>query len=185
LFDINLVPKEVFFTKGVGRHKNQLQSFELALRKAGVQHQNIVLVSSIFPPQCKIIGRKEGLSKLVPGNITFCVFATNATDEKGRLISASVGLAVPGDKNTYGYLSEYHGFGMTDEKAGKYAEELAATMLASCLGISFDESLPFESKEQIFKMSKKIVKTTNITQSALGEKQGIWTTVFAAAVFIM
>jgi hypothetical protein len=33
-------------------------------------------------------------------------------------------------------------------------------------------------------MSGKIVRTTNITQSAVGNKDGLWTTVFAAAVFI-
>jgi hypothetical protein len=44
--------------------------------------------------------------------------------------------------------------------------------------------LDWDEREQIFKMSGKIVRTTNITQSAVGNKDGLWTTVFAAAVFI-
>jgi arginine decarboxylase len=181
----SFVPRTVFFTKGVGRHRHKLRSFELALRDAGVQHQNLILVSSIFPPQCKILSRSEGITKLIPGQITFCVYATNSTSEKNRLIAASVGLAIPEDKYVYGYLSEYHGFGVADEKAGRYAEDLAASMLASSLGIEFDDNLTFETKERVFKLSGKIVKTSNITQSAIGDQNEFWTTVFAGAVFIL
>jgi hypothetical protein len=84
----------------------------------------------------------------------------------------------------HGYLSEHHSFGETDEKAGDYAEDLAASMLATTLGIEFNPELDWDEREQIFKMSGKIVRTTNITQSAVGNKDGLWTTVFAAAVFI-
>ena len=67
------VPKKVFFTKEVGVHKEKLQSFELALRKAGIEKFNIVKVSSIFPPNCKIISRNKGLEQLIPGEIVYCV----------------------------------------------------------------------------------------------------------------
>ena len=33
-------------------------------------------------------------------------------------------------------------------------------------------------------MSGKIVKTRSITQTAVGDKEGLWTTVLAAAVFV-
>jgi len=39
-----MIPKYFFLTKGVGRHKEQLQSFELALRDAGIQYCNLVNV---------------------------------------------------------------------------------------------------------------------------------------------
>src|SRR5207302_2033465 len=55
-----MVPKKVFFTKGVGVHKEKLASFEMALRVAGLAHCNLVLVSSIYPPGCKIIPKEEG-----------------------------------------------------------------------------------------------------------------------------
>jgi arginine decarboxylase len=132
-----------------------------------------------------MVSRAEGIARLVPGQITFCIYATNSTHEKNRLIAASVGLAVPEDRNAYGYLSEYHGFGVSDEKAGRFAEDLAASMLAGSLGIEFDDDLAFETKERAFKLSGKIVRTSNITQSAVGDQNGSWTTVFAGAVLIV
>lgn len=182
-----MIPKEIFFTKGVGKHKEKLQSFEMALRAAGIEKCNIVSVSSIFPPGCKIIQRSHGLSKLKPGQITFCVLARNATSEPNRLLAASIGLAIPANKSIYGYLSEHHSFGETEEKAGEYAEDLAASMLASTLGIKVNDNLGWDEKEQIYKLGGQgqIVRTMNITQSAVADKTGLWTTVVAAAVFIM
>jgi arginine decarboxylase len=179
-----MVPKKVFFTKGVGVHKEKLASFEMALRVAGLARCNLVLVSSIYPPGCKIIPKDEGLKLLQPGEIVFAVYDRESNNEPNRLIAASVGLAIPADSSMHGYLSEHHSFGETDEKAGEYAEDLAASMLATTLGIEFNPELDWDEREQIFKMSGKIVRTTNITQSAVGNKDGLWTTVFAAAVFI-
>jgi arginine decarboxylase len=179
-----MVPKRVFFTKGVGVHKEKLASFELALRAAGLAHCNLVLVSSIYPPGCKIIPKEEGLKFLRPGEIIFAVYDRESNNEPNRLVAASVGLAIPADPSMHGYLSEHHSFGETDERAGEYAEDLAASMLATTLGIEFDPELDWDEREHIFKMSGKIVRTSNITQSAVGNKDGLWTTVFAAAVFI-
>jgi arginine decarboxylase len=179
-----MVPKKVFFTKGVGVHKEKLASFEMALRVAGLAHCNLVLVSSIYPPGCKTIPKEEGLKLLRPGEIVFAVYDRESNNEPNRLVAASVGLAIPSDSSMHGYLSEHHSFGETDEKAGEYAEDLAASMLATTLGIEFNPELDWDEREQIFKMSGKIVRTTNITQSAVGHKDGLWTTVFAAAVFI-
>jgi pyruvoyl-dependent arginine decarboxylase len=106
-----MVPKKIFFTKGVGKHKERLTSFELALRDAGIASQNLVRVSSIFPPQCKVITRKEGLTYLDHGEVVFSVIAENSTREPHRLIVSSIGVAIPADRNTYGYLSEHHSFG--------------------------------------------------------------------------
>ena len=38
----DMVPKRIFFTKGVGKHRERLTSFELALRDAGIAAQNLV-----------------------------------------------------------------------------------------------------------------------------------------------
>ncbi|PIR87531.1 MAG: arginine decarboxylase, pyruvoyl-dependent [Candidatus Harrisonbacteria bacterium CG10_big_fil_rev_8_21_14_0_10_45_28] len=180
-----MVPKKVFFTKGVGRHKDYLQSFELALRDAGIETQNLVTVSSIFPPGCKRISKDEGLKYMKAGSIRFCVMSRNATNEPNRLIAASVGLGIPKDKNQYGYLSEHHSFGETEDKAGEYAEDLAASMLASTLGIEFDPDKAWDEREKQYKASGKFITTTNITQSAMGHKDGLWTTVLTSAVFIL
>lgn len=179
------VPKKVFFTKGVGRHQERLPSFELALREAGIEKCNLVMVSSIFPPFCKRMYRDDGLKQLKPGQITFCVMARNETNEPNRLIVSSVGAAMPADPSQYGYLSEHHSHGETDAKAGDYAEDLAAQMLATTLGVPFDPNTSYDERKETWKISDKIVNTMNITQSAVGDKNGLWTTVISAAVFIM
>jgi len=178
------VPRKIFFTKGVGRHKEKLQSLELALRKAGIEKCNLVRVSSIFPPNCKIVSRSHGINLLAPGQIVFCVMSTNETNEPNRMISASVGLAVPAEPNHYGYLSEHHAHGETGEISGDYAEDLAASMLASTQGVEFDPEKNYDERKEIYRMSGKIVKSRNITQSAKGDKRGLWSTVVAAAVFL-
>lgn len=178
------VPTRIFFTKGVGRHKDYLQSFELALRDAKIEKCNLVTVSSIFPPGCKRIPTEEGLKELQAGQITFAVMARNATNEPNRLIAASIGVATPADSTQYGYLSEHHPFGETDERAGDYAEDLAATMLATTLGVEFNADTGWDEREKLYKMSGKIVKTYNITQSAEGDKNGLWTTVIASAILL-
>jgi arginine decarboxylase len=181
---ITFVPQRVFFTKGVGVHKDKLASFELALRDAGVEKCNLVHVSSIYPPNCKLITKEEGLSQLQSGQITFCVMAKSETNEPNRLISSAVGLAIPKDTTNYGYLSEHHAFGETAKKSGEYAEDLAASMLATTLGIEFNPEQAWEEREQIYKASGQVFKTTNISQSAEGNKDGLWTTVITVAVLL-
>src|SRR5215469_10225325 len=180
----DFMPKECFFTKGVGRHVHKLQSFELALRDAGIEKQNLVRVSSIYPTSCKIIPTKEGQPKLKPGQITFVVLAEAATDEPNRLICAGIGLAIP-RSHPYGYIAEHHGYGMSEKKTEDLVEDLAATMLATTLGIPFDPNQAWDEREQQYKLSGEIVKTRAIVQTAEGDKTGLWTSVIAAAVFIM
>src|SRR6266576_2246612 len=141
-----MVPKRIFFTKGVGKHRERLTSFELALRDAGIAAQNLVRVSSIFPPQCKLIARSQGLKYLDPGEVVFAVVAENSTHEPHRL--------------------------------------LAAEMLATTLNVEFDPDRSWDEKKEIYRISNKIVRTANVTQSAVGDKRGLWTTVIASAIFI-
>ena len=179
-----MVPTHMFLTRGVGVHREKLASFEEALRGAGVAYCNLVSVSSILPPNCKIIPRSRGEKLLNPGEITYSVMARCETNERNRLISSSIGVAIPeGRHRTYGYLSEHHAYGETDEEAGEYTEDLAAQMLATTLGIEFDPDVAWKEREQVFKMGGKIVRTQNITQSAIG-KSNLWATVVALAVFI-
>jgi len=178
-----LVPTKVFLTKGVGRHKYQLKSFEQALQKAGVAQQNLVQVSSILPPKCKIISRENGLRKLIPGEICYCVMARADTNEHGRLVASSVGVAVPKDGKKWGYLSEVHGHGMNRQQAGDMAEDLAAGMLGTTLGLELDPDKAWSEKAQAYKSSGLFIKTTNVTQTAEGQ-EGLWTTTVAVAMFL-
>lgn len=181
----NFIARQIFLTRGVGRDKEKLTSLERAFRNAGIAPFNLVHISSIIPPQAKIVSRRRGLAQLKPGQIVFCVMSRNATCEPHRLITSSIGLAIPTNADHHGYLSEFSGYGMTDEKAGDYAEDLAATMLATILNVEFDPDSSYDEKKQIWRLSDEIVKTSNITQSAIGDKNGRWTTVVTAAVFVL
>ena len=181
-----LTPKKMFFTKGVGYHRNKLQSFELALRNAGIEKCNLVSVSSIFPPDCKIISRETGIKSLAPGQITFTVMARESTNEPNRLVAAALGLAQPKDKKQYGYISEHHGFGETMKKASDYAEDLAATMLASTLGIELDPDKAWNERKQLYitDTNRQFI-SRSIAQTAKGHKDGLWTTVIACVIMLL
>jgi arginine decarboxylase len=166
------VPKMMFLTKGKGLHKDYLTSFELALRDEEIADLNLVSVSSIKP--------------LMPGQIVFTVLARSSTNEPNRLIAASLGLARPADDTQqHGYLSEHHPTGETAQKAGDYAEDMAMEMLATTLGLPNDPTLTWDQRKEEWKLSGKIYKTQNITQSAEGNKDGLWTTVISAAILIL
>lgn len=181
---MRLIPRNMFLTRGVGIHKEKLTSFEMALREAGIAHFNIVRVSSIFPPRCKIISQQEGLGLLQAGEIVFTVLAEMATNEPGRRIAASIGLARPADPDRYGYLSEHHTYGQTEEEAADYAEDLAATMLATTLGIEFDADKDYNARKEQYQMGGQIVESTSVTMAVNAAPGGVWTTVICAAVLV-
>ena len=176
-------PSKMFLTKGVGKHREKLASFEMALRHAGIAQCNLVRVTSILPGNCKLISREEGQKLLTPGQVVFCVISDNATCEPHRLIAASVGVSIPNEPSHYGYLSEHHSFGETEEKAGDYAEDLAASMLATVLGVEFDPNTSYDERKEVWRLSQEIVVTRNVSQSAIGDKDGLWTSVVAGAIF--
>ena len=181
---VHFTPREAFLTKGVGVHKERLTSFEMALRKARIACYNLVSVSSIFPPYCKLVPVERGLKKMRAGQIAYCVMARSETNENRRLISASIGLAIPKDPAMYGYLSEHHSYGEDEEHAGEYSEDLAASMLCTVLGVDYDMDATYDERKAIWKISGRIYRTTNCTQTAQGAKNGWWTTVIAATTFV-
>ncbi len=178
------VPSRLFLTKGLGVANEQLTSFEMALRDAGISQFNLVNVSSIFPPRCKLISREAGLKDLRAGQIVFCVLSRNSTNEPYRQIAASTGIAIPNDRDQYGYISEHHSFGENEKKASDHAEDLAATMLATILGVDFDPDKSYDERKEIWRISGQIYRSTSITETARGNTRGKWTTVVAAAVFL-
>jgi arginine decarboxylase len=182
--EVRFVPRKLFLTRGVGINKEKLNSFEMALRNAGIAHLNIVRVSSIFPPGCKIASPEEGLAALEAGEVTFVVLAEMATNEPGRRIASSIGIAIPADQKMYGYLSEHHTYGQTEKEAGDYAEDLAASMLATLLGVPFDLDKDYNERREQYRMGGHIVDSTSITQTAEGASGGVWTTVVSAAVLL-
>jgi arginine decarboxylase len=177
------VPTKAFLTKGVGRHKEKLTSFEMALRDAHLASYNLVRVSSIFPPLCELVDREEGQSNLLPGQVLFTVVAESSTNEPSRLVSASIGLAMPSDASHHGYISEHHSYGQNEMVAGEYAEDLAASMLATVLGVPFDPDTAWDQRREQWLLSGEIVRTLNVTSCAECGEDGRWTTVVAAVAF--
>lgn len=175
----------MFFTRGTGKHKESLQSFEEALRDAGIAGMNLVRVSSIFPANCKIVSRQRGLEQLTPGQIVFCVLAECRTNEPNRLAGAGIGLAVPADNKKHGYIAEYHGFGMKQRVCIDYVEDMAATMLATTQGIDLDPDKAYNERKEIYQAKGLIVRTRASVQTVEGDKNGLWTTAVAAAVLIL
>jgi arginine decarboxylase len=181
-----MLPKKMFFTKGVGYHKDELQSFEHALRNAGIEKYNLVSISSILPPECRIVPTSEGLKALTTGQITFLVMSRLNTNEPNRLVTAAIGLAQPHDKKQYGYISEHHAYGETMKKAKDFSEDLAATMLASTLGIELDPDTAWDERKKLYITDKdRKFATRSIAKSAEGHKDGLWTTVVACAVMLL
>ncbi|MCA1597216.1 MAG: arginine decarboxylase, pyruvoyl-dependent, partial [Chloroflexi bacterium] len=164
-------------------HKDKLGSFEMALRDAGIEVCNLVSVSSILPPECEIIPREVGEKELSAGAITFCVLARNESSEPHRVVSASIGMAQPEDRSLYGYLSEHHPYGETEQEAGDYAEDLAAEMFASSRGLEIDVDKAYLEDEDLWLIGAQRVKTYHIAVSASPER-GSWCSVLAAAVFL-
>jgi arginine decarboxylase len=177
-------PTRMFLTKGVGVHRHALTAFEFALRDADIEQQNLVYVSSILPPHCQVVACETGVEALKPGDITFCVLARSETNEFGRHVYASLGLARPADPEMYGYISEQHGYGRTAEAAGEESEDLAATMLASTLGLDFDPDAAWNERKQTYEHSNLIIDSTSITATAVCGPDDRWTCVIAAAVFL-
>ncbi len=177
------LPTSMFLTQGIGVHRHRLTAFELALRDADIEQQNLVSISSILPPRCQLVAREVGVATLRPGEITFSVLARAETDEPGRRVHASIGLARPADPDMYGYIAEHHGCGMTADQSGEYSEDLAATMLASTLGIEFDPEAAWNERKKVYEHSQLIIDSLSITAAAEGDASGLWTCAVAAAVF--
>ncbi|HSG82719.1 MAG TPA: arginine decarboxylase, pyruvoyl-dependent [Gemmatimonadota bacterium] len=178
------VATKIFLTKGVGTHRERLSAFEMALRDAQIARYNLVNVSSIFPPHCELIELEEGIELLSPGQIVFAVMSRLDTNEPSRLIASSIGVAIPKEPSQFGYLSEHHEYGQNDQTAGDYAEDLAASMLATILGVPFNPDTAWDEQRAQWQVSGKIVKTSNITQTAEGPDDGKWVSVVTAAVLL-
>ncbi|NMC51251.1 pyruvoyl-dependent arginine decarboxylase [Candidatus Kuenenbacteria bacterium] len=185
--NLPLIPSEVFFTRGWGNGRSKDISRRLALRAAGIGDYNIVNVDdAILPPKCKVISRFAGLSKLRRGEFIFCVLSCSSDSEPNRLVSSAVGWAWTPDTEQDGFVSRCALNGQTGIKTGDEAEDLAATMLASNLGIEFDPEKAWREREETYQAAGQDIRTSRLFQSRrCGPDKNIWTTVVTAAVFLM
>jgi arginine decarboxylase len=155
-------PSKVFLTKGVGKHKEKLASFELALRDAGIADYNIVRVTSILPPHAQLISKEKGIQNFKPGQIIYCVMAENVAHGH-KPVGVSLAVAIPKNRNKIGYFAELMGTHNETKDLAKRAEDLASMILETIIGID-------------------VAETRSVLQVAQGDKD-LWTTVVASAVF--
>jgi len=92
-------------------------------------------------------------------------------------------MAIPSDKEHYGYISEHHSFGEEEKELGDFAEDLASTMLATTLGVDFDPEIGYDERREVYLMSGKIIDSISMPVSAIGTGN-MWTTTVSAVVFI-
>ncbi len=57
-------------------------------------------------------------------------------------------------------------------------------MLAATQGIELDPDKAYDERREIYKAKGLVVRTRDNVQTAEGDKNGRWTTVVAAAVFV-
>jgi arginine decarboxylase len=179
------IPKNIFLTKGTGVHSERLASFELALRSAGIASFNLISVSSILPPHCEIIDSGKGVSMLQPGQVVPVVLSRSDSDKADTLIGSGVGVAIPRNRNDYGYLSEHHAIDMGKQQVEDYVEDLAAEMLATTYGLQFDPDASWDEKRELWTIDNRIVETKSIVEVSPSDSSGQWTTVVCAAVLIV
>lgn len=178
------VPTGVFWAKGFGSHPNEIASFEMALRAARIAAFNLVPVSSIFPPPCRIVTRSQGLKRLKPGQIVHCVLSKVSSREPGQRLAASIGFAIPSDIDAYGCFFEHQATGKLAGKAGRYAADLSAEMLATLRGVRIVQSWSPERRRKAWLASGKIKRAMNVTQKTTAEAGNVYTTAVVAAVLL-
>lgn len=165
----DFVPKKIFFTNGTGSHKEPLEAFHFALKDAGIEKYNIVNVSSIIPPFCEVIDTERGLQELKTGQILFCVMARETSNQKDKIIGASISCAFLKNQNVLGYIAEHHSTECTSEKSlSEYTEKLATSLL----------SLKIET------LNHHQINVITTTQVAKVQEDRLHTDVIAAAVFL-
>jgi len=73
------------------------------LLHAGIGNTNIVKMSSIVPPHCKLVAPIA----LPAGALVPAAYAAITSDTPGEIIAAGVAIALPTDENQNGLIMEY------------------------------------------------------------------------------
>jgi len=97
------MPTRYFLASGASDGYTPLNAFDGALLKAGIGNTNIVKMSSIVPPHCKLVAPIA----LPPGALVPTAYAAITSDIPGEIISAGIAVALPEDENQNGLIMEY------------------------------------------------------------------------------
>ena len=96
-------PTQYFLVSGASDGYTPLNAFDGALLRAGIGNTNIVKMSSIVPPHCKLVAPIA----LPPGALVPTAYAAITSDVPGEIISAGIAVALPEDENQNGLIMEY------------------------------------------------------------------------------
>ncbi|MDI3270199.1 MAG: arginine decarboxylase, pyruvoyl-dependent, partial [Bacillota bacterium] len=96
-------PDIVKLAVGKGEGSTLLNAFDCALLEAGIGNLNLIRVSSILPPGCRL---KEGFD--VPaGSLAPTAYGYLMSDEPGERIAAAIGVGF--SENDHGVIMEFSG----------------------------------------------------------------------------
>ena len=181
------VPKRLFFTKGVGAHEQQRVAMHHALRDAGVSDCNLVKVSSVIPPGCRIISRREGAKLLRPGNIVFAVIAMSETKEPHQRATVALGWATPDQDGVPGYIAEIEeeqAKGKTAKSAGDEVGQMALTLVAERLQTRIDSKSLWARSKRVHRIGGTTVHCGCITSTIIGDEKERYLSAVALALYL-
>ena len=96
----------IFITSSVGRGITKITAFDAALRGAGIANTNLIVLSSIIPPNSHIKFGIPDIPKKRFGDRLYVVKAENTTDIKGKSIASGIGWVMEVN-NTFGLFVEH------------------------------------------------------------------------------
>lgn len=112
-----MIAKQCCISKGVGKSKNGLPSFDRALIEAGVGNYNLVRLSSILPAECKWVDVKDLPQYLKEGSLLPTAYSTITSDVLGDTLISTIGVGIPKDVKNVGVIMEYSDKNISEEKA--------------------------------------------------------------------
>ena len=89
---------KIYVASSIGRASTLLSAFDNALQNAGVCNYNLIPLSSVIPPQSKVIKKtRYKTPKDEFGHKLYCIKAEIRSDETGKFIAAGLGWYQFGD----------------------------------------------------------------------------------------
>ncbi len=112
-----MIARKCSISKGVGKSKNGLPSFDKALIDAGVGNYNLVRLSSILPARHEWIPIEEIKNNLQEGSLLPTAYSTITSDTLGDTLISTIGVGIPKDFQNVGIIMEYSDINVSETAA--------------------------------------------------------------------
>lgn len=187
------IPARVFFVSGTATHQLERVALQRAMREAGVADCNLVKVSSLIPPEARIIPSAEGRRLLHPGNIVHAVIAQAQTNEPHQRISTAIAWAKPDRLDVPGYIAELEedlAKGKSAATAEMTVGEEALEIMAMRLRTKVDAKRAWErrGRSRTVRIGRTTVHTGSLSVSIVGPEEqdgeSPWAAAFVAAIYV-